>query len=112
MSDDYEAKIVADGVVVGDSYEEEYATPQGKAPEPTQVQEPVQAALRTVVQALVGLLAGWLTQRYGVELLPAARDALSLLAFAALSALAARVMAIPQVNAALTLVGLGAERRA
>lgn len=77
------------------------------APEPTQVQHPVQAVLRTGVQGALGLAVllvalqadGTLPQN-----LPWLGGAL------ATTMVVARVMAHPAVNAWLRSVGLGADR--
>lgn len=77
-------------------------------PEPTQVEYPGRAVLRTVVQAAVGLIL--LVPFVVAELGPAAVP--WLVAAAGAAGFMARIMAIPQVNAWLTRwVGpLGASR--
>jgi hypothetical protein len=84
---------------------------------PTQTVYPWKAALRTGLQALTSalilvaligpLLADFIRDQFPGS--PVAGWIIGGVAFcAALSALIARIMAVPQVNAALTAIGLGA----
>ena len=95
------------------AFEDDVPTVTPEPVPPTQVQEPVQAALRTLIQALVGGIVSWIVTgllALGITLTPDVTAALGLVLLAVVSALIARIMAIPAVDAALTLIGLGASR--
>ena len=110
-----ETAMSPDGSEIAAGYNPEHAfedTPT-EPTIPTQVQEPVQAALRTLIQALVGGVVSWIVTALlgvGIALTPDVTAALGLVLLAVVSALIARIMAIPAVDAALTLIGLGASR--
>lgn len=90
---------------------EEYAAEQGTWQEPTQVQEPVQAARRTVVQYLSGVLAALIVAglvRVGLAVPPDVAQAIGVLVGAVVSWIVAKVMAKATVNAILTRFSLGA----
>lgn len=80
--------------------------------EPTQVDHPFKATMRTFVQALIGLVSVWsIVDLVLTDFLNEVgwASALPYLAIAsAIVAAVARIMAIPQVNAWLTKIGLGA----
>lgn len=113
-----ETAMSPDGSEIAAGYEPEHAfedipTVTPEPVPPTQVQEPVQAAIRTLIQALVGGVVSWIVTALlgvGITLTPDVTAALGLVLLAVVSALIARIMAIPAVDAALTLIGLGASR--
>ena len=89
----------------------EYAPERVAEDEPTQVQQPVQAAKRTVLQFVAGVLttltiSGLL--RIGLEVPADVAQAIGVLMGAAVSWAMAWIMALPRVNALLTGFSLGA----
>lgn len=78
---------------------------------PTQVAEPIQAAKRTVLQYIAGVLSALLVAgllAVGLKVPADVAEAIGVLVGAAVSWLTARLMAIAKADAWLTTIGLGA----
>lgn len=89
----------------------EYTPERVAEDEPTQVQQPVQAAKRTVLQYLSGTLSALLVAgllAVGLKVPADVAQAIGVLVGAAVSWLTARLMAIAKADAWLTTIGLGA----
>lgn len=94
-----------------ESYEPEHAIEVT----PTQVAEPIQAAKRTVLQYIAGVLSALIVAglvRLGLAVPDEVAQAIGVLVGAAVSWAAAWLMAQPRVNNTLTALGLGAVPRA
>lgn len=92
---------------MNETYEPEHAID----PTPTQVAEPVQAAKRTVLQYLSGVLSALVVAglvRIGLDVPGDVAQAVGVLVGAAVSWLTAWIMAQARTNAILTGFGLGA----
>ncbi len=78
---------------------------------PTQVAEPLQAAKRTILQFISGLAASAIVAglvRLDVTVPPEVVSAIGVIVGAGVSGLAAWAMGQPQINDALSRIGLGA----
>lgn len=96
---------------MSDTYEPEHAID----PTPTQVAEPIQAAKRTLLQYVAGVLSALIVAalvRIGLAVPADVAQAIGVLVGAAVSWAAAWLMAQPRVNNTLTALGLGAVPRA
>ena len=92
---------------MNETYEPEHAID----PTPTQVAEPIQAAKRTVLQYIAGVLSALIVAglvRVGLDVPGDVAQAVGVLVGAAVSWAAAWVMALPRINQGLTALGFGA----
>ena len=102
-----ETVMSEDGTEVAAGYEPEHAFDAAPTPTPlpTQVTQPLQAALRTLVAAVVGALVAYLARLIGGQ--DSSPELVSAIGVV-VTTIVTRVMAIPDVNDALTRFGLGA----